>query len=247
MNINPMEYHKSISYEIKNLQNRVRHLIGDAHWGEEGRYKEAILRGVIRRFLPSNISLGTGFVIKKKRDGDIDISKQIDIIVYDNTYPVLFSESDFVITTPANVRGIIEVKTKINDNSDLKKIVLKATKNGKKIRERIFNGIFSFEGFNIDMSSSHLIKAIENGKGKVNNISIGEDIFIRYWSSLSSESNGVGGVKEYRVYKIHDFSFTYFISNLLEYLDKDRMQERWWFQYPIQEGKEEYLIGTIPL
>ena len=78
-----MEYHKSITYEIKDLQNRVRHLIGDANWGEEGRYKEAVLRSVIKRFLPSNIRLGTGFVIDKNENG-LNISKQIDIIVYDN-------------------------------------------------------------------------------------------------------------------------------------------------------------------
>ena len=111
MYINPMEFHKSITYEINSLKNRVLNLIGDAHWSEVGRYREAVLRNVIKRFIPSNISLGTGFIIDKNEEGNIDISKQIDIIVYDNTYPALFAESDVVITTPANVRGIIEVKT----------------------------------------------------------------------------------------------------------------------------------------
>ena len=247
MNINPGEYHKSISYEIKDLQDRVRYLIGDAHWGEEGRYKEAVLRGVIRRFLPSNISLGTGFVIDKREDENIVISKQIDIIVYDNTYPVLFSESDFVITTPANVRGIIEVKTKINNNSNLKEIILGATDNGRIIGKDIFNGIFSFEGSNINTSSQRLTEALQSSKGIVNHISVGQNTFINYWSYWSSEGNGVKGVKEYHVYEINEFSFTYFISNLLEYLSKDIMKERWWFQYPISEGKEKYLTRRIPL
>ena len=63
---------------------------------------------MIKRFLPSNLSIGTGFVIKKN-NGDTQISNQIDIIIYDNTVPVLFSEGDFVITTYKNVEGIIEV------------------------------------------------------------------------------------------------------------------------------------------
>ena len=49
---NPSAFQKSITKELKALQNRVRYLIGDSHWGEEGRYKEAILRNVIKRFLP---------------------------------------------------------------------------------------------------------------------------------------------------------------------------------------------------
>jgi hypothetical protein len=104
---NPLEFQKSITDELKALQNRVRNLIGNANWGDEGRYKEAVLRNVIKNFLPSNISLGTGFIIDKKNDGEIAKSTQIDIIVYDNTYPVLFSSGDIVITTPANVIGII--------------------------------------------------------------------------------------------------------------------------------------------
>jgi hypothetical protein len=238
MEINPSEYHKSIASEINSLQNRVRYLIGDAHWGEDGRYKEAVLRSVIRRFLPSNISLGTGFVIDKQEDDKIAISKQIDIIVYDNTYPVLFSESDFVITTPANVRGIIEVKTKINSNPNLKKIISSATYNGQIIGDDIFNGIFSFEVSNVNIESQSLTEALQFSKGIVNHISVGQNIFIKYWPD---------GVKEYHVYEINEFSFTYFISNLLEYLSKDRMKERWWFQYPIPEGKEHYLLKKIPL
>ena len=73
MNTSPEKFQKSITDELKVVQDRVRHLIGSAHWGEEGRYKEAALRGVIKRFLPTNISLGTGFIVKKE-NGEIEIS-----------------------------------------------------------------------------------------------------------------------------------------------------------------------------
>ncbi|MFC1954867.1 DUF6602 domain-containing protein, partial [Chloroflexota bacterium] len=225
MDINPEEFHKSITHEIKSLQNRVRHLIGDANWGDEGRYKEAVLKNVIKKFLPSNISLGTGFVVDKN-DGHVTISKQIDIIIYDNTYPVLFSEGDVLVTTPANVRGIIEVKTQIK-NSELQGIISIATDNGRLIGEGIFNGIFAFNRMDTAVSQTHLSTALKNSDGAVNHICLGQDIFIKYWSSLFSV--GDESSREYSVYKIHDFSFTYFISNLLDYLSKDQLKERWWF------------------
>lgn len=91
-------YHKSIAAEFKAYENRVRNLIGSNHWGEEGRFKEIILANYLKRVLPKHLSVGTGFV--KNVDG---ITAQIDIIIYDNTFPVLFSEGDFVIAVPQNV------------------------------------------------------------------------------------------------------------------------------------------------
>lgn len=37
-------------------------LIGDKHWGEEGRYKEIILNELFKEVLPNHISVGTVFV-----------------------------------------------------------------------------------------------------------------------------------------------------------------------------------------
>lgn len=101
-------FQKSITQELDVIKNRVRNLIGNAHWGEEGRFKEAVLKNVIQRFLPNSISIGTGFILKENEDSNTNISHQIDLIIYDNTKPVLFREGDFIITTETNVRGIIE-------------------------------------------------------------------------------------------------------------------------------------------
>ena len=42
--INPLEFQKSINRELQVVKNRVRNLIGNANWGDEGSYKEAIFR-----------------------------------------------------------------------------------------------------------------------------------------------------------------------------------------------------------
>ena len=242
MNIDPQKFHRSISNELKVIQDRVRNLIGSTHWGEEGRYKEAVLMSIIRRFLPENVSIGTGFILKK--DGDeIKISSQIDIIIYDNTYPVLFAEGDFLITTPANVKGIIEVKTKL-DSSEVIDVVSKATNNGKVVEAEIFNGIFIYNKGNIvneNNISDNLKSALEESKGVVNHICLGKDIFIKFW--LGNPQSNLSNI--YSIYKINKLSFSYFISNIAEQTSESKLKERWWFLYPIKKGKEEYKIEDV--
>jgi hypothetical protein len=244
MNTNPIEFHKSITNEIIALKDRVQYLIGDKHWGEVGRYREAVLKNVIRSFLPSGISLGTGFIIDKKPECEIRMSKQIDIIIYDNKYPVLFSEGDTVITTPENVIGIVEVKTRL-DRAKLKTIINTSTNNGKLVGKKIFNGIFAYEGFDQEIPIDILSECLKMSKGNVNHICAGENIFVKYWSHWTTKS--YGGARKYTIYEINGFSFTYFLSNLLEYTVNDRLRERWWFQYPIEEGKQSHSIGDIDI
>jgi len=140
---NPLAFQKTIGEEFNANKNRVRHLIGDANWGEEGRYKESILRNTLKKFLPENIGIGTGFILKK-RDGEILRSSQIDIIIYDTQVPALMREGDFVITTPEHVYAIIEVKTNINATM-IDELKRKRDKNLRVIKKDTFYGIFSFD------------------------------------------------------------------------------------------------------
>ena len=146
MPFNPLKFLASINKEFELIKDRVDNLIDiDAnHHGENGAYKEAILRKIIKRFLPKNISIGTGFIVTKNDNNTYSRTTQIDIILYDNNYPILFNEGDFIITTPKNVKAIIEVKTTIR-NSDLEEIIIKSKENMNLIgNPHIFNGIFSY-------------------------------------------------------------------------------------------------------
>ena len=113
---NILDFQKSINKELTLTKDRVEFLIGNANWGDVGRYKEAILRTTIAQFLPSNLKIGTGYIV-----GNYDhrfgqegrISSQLDIIIYEDKSPVIFREGDFVILTENAVRAVIEVKTKI--------------------------------------------------------------------------------------------------------------------------------------
>ena len=205
---NYIAYQKSISDQLIAAKNRVRNFIDEAHWEEDGRYKEIVLKELLAEKLPSNVSLGTGFVMGER------LSTQIDIIVYRSDIPLLFQKLDFVIVPESAVLGIIEVKTKL-DSANIEEAFKKAHENGSLIHHYIFNGIFSYDlGFQLENRLAQKIKDVcHQYCGQINNISFGQDYFVKYWPEgmPCEEPNN-----RYRFYKINNLSFGYFISNLVE-------------------------------
>jgi hypothetical protein len=254
MPFNPLKFQESINKEFELIKDRVDNLIDIEvnHHGENGAYKEAILRKIIKRFLPKNISIGTGFIVTKNDNNTYSRTTQIDIILYDNNYPLLFNEGDFIITTPKNVKAIIEVKTTIR-NSELEYIIVKSKENMNLIgNPHIFNGIFSYNyNENILLQNNDvsipIIRALENSYGKINHISLGSNIFIKYWDEHHQLNNNhnCNSNKFFNIYDINNLSFSYFISNLIDYVIDEDTSERDWFMFPIvsENGKEDNGIG----
>lgn len=226
-----IEYHRLTSRELLALTNKVRNLID--HWGEDGRYKEAVLKNVIKRFLPEKYSIGTGFVIKQTENrGEHLSSRQIDLIIYDDASPILFKEGDFVILTPDAVRGIIEVKANLQ-NQGLTQVLIQANQNGKFIfsgkedkEQLFFNGIFSFEGynnaFNLDVFRENYIASnldfFEDdnyNQFKVNHVSLNENWFVKVWQEE---------LHPHSLYNLNELSFSFFISNLIDTLSNNSVQ-----------------------
>lgn len=251
--MNAKEFQKSITEELNVVKNRVRNLIGSCHWGEEGRYKEAILKNILRKFLPSNISIGTGFIVNANNPNNI--SKQIDIIIYDNTYPVLFSEGDFIITTMKNVKGIVEVKSSIGrGNNTFQSVVQHFDETLQPIQNalgnrKLFLGIFSFK-FNGNIDSDQIDGTLRQSAKKVNHISLGKDDFIRKWKSQDATrlDPPVTDCNNdfYNIHEIPDLSFSYFIANLIDIVCGG-LNDRYWFSFPIRGTKEIHRIRTICL
>ena len=106
--MNVTDYYRSLASELHAVKNRVRNFIGSHHWPTDGEWKESVLRTVLRRHLPSNMKVGRGFVVRPERP-----SKQIDVLIYDASKPVLYQDGDLVIVTCDAVKGIIEVKSNI--------------------------------------------------------------------------------------------------------------------------------------
>lgn len=262
MPVNTRRFQESITRELEIIKDRVRDLIGDRHWGEEGRFKEAVLKNILRKFLPNNISVGTGFIVDSNNGSDI--SRQLDIILYDNTCPVLFSEGDFIITTKKNVKGIIEVKSRITATS-LRDVIQQFEESiemllpfnlyrqtfVRRVRDyqtTIFLGVFAFE-FDGNIDSTRVDTALTTSRGLVNHFSLGTNIFIRRWRREDGDrlEPPVNSQTDfYNIYDINDLSFSYFISNLIDIVSGG-LSDRYWFSFPIRGTKELHRLRTISL
>jgi hypothetical protein len=249
------KFQKSISDEFLAIKDRVEYFI--SHNAENGRYREIILMNYLKKILPINVKVGTGFV----RKSETEVTKQIDIIVYDANYPTFFEEGDFVVLLPESVLGIIEVKsnattTIIND------AIEKASYNGKIVgRKNIFNGIFSYKtnmDFHRNFRDDQIGTSLLSSQGFVNHIAFDARFFMRFWeegnpvlrrrinkpcysfydlslSNISNEhSESFGGL-----------AFGYFISNLLEvilkHVNQEGLSDQYYdFLYPLENTKESY-------
>lgn len=238
-----LDYQKSITAEFKAFEKRVRNLIDKSHWGEEGHFKEVVLMNYLKRILPKHLSVGTGFV-----RNDDKITKQIDIIIYDNTFPALFTEGDFVVTTSANVIGIIEVKSKIVPGG-LCEIIETANNNAEIIVGQsdmnLFNGIFSYNyesgperyvdklndhDFSNIVKKQHFNQIVSRKLFScINHIALGDKYFIKLWPLGQDEEGKERFLSEkpanyapyYSLYNMEDgLAYSYFLSNLQEYMIK---------------------------
>jgi hypothetical protein len=105
-------------------------LIGSSHYPSLGQYKERLLAGAIRDFLPRTVEIGTGFVMFPHANSNpaaegqfhdpfnqsaFAVSRQCDILIHDvSKYPAIFRDGDFVVVRPEAVRAVIEVKGSLN-------------------------------------------------------------------------------------------------------------------------------------
>lgn len=96
--------------ELAARQNRVRQLIGDAHWLTDGHHKEAILRDFLSRYLPLDCECSTGFVRGAGAEGRC--SPELDIMLFSRRKHVpYFSEGGVSVIDPASLLATIEVKS----------------------------------------------------------------------------------------------------------------------------------------
>jgi len=235
------KFHKSTVDELIAVKDRVRNLI--QHWEEDGRHKEAVLKTVIKRFLPEQFNIGTGFVVRQSSNREIhESSSQIDLIIYNTAFPVLFKEDDFVIVTPDAVNAIIEVKANL-ENQNFRDVLRKANRNGwftlkYKVNYPFFNGIFSFEGYenstdfeSINSTISEIASEFQDRemypKFIVNHIAFNRDTFFKFFENDTNK---------YKIYDIENLSFAFFISNLIDFLSVNSVNENNYLWFPIDKS-----------
>mgnify|MGYP001461290467 CR=1 FL=1 len=250
--MNKVELFKSITGELKSLKNRVRNFIGDAHWLSDGEWKESVLKSIIKRHIPTNIGVGSGFIVN-----EIGCSSQIDIILYDLNVPILFRDGDFIIITPDSVKGIIEVKTTVEYISDFVTDANKLYENVLFVRnsgnlEYLFIGLFAYEtkilptGSNLD----NLLTTLSNNSNvsgyisNINHISLGNDLFVKFW-----DEDPICNDKVYNTWHIYDLTEqapAYFIMNSVIEVSHNRNEIDSYLWFP-PDGKERQIIAKKKL
>lgn len=99
---------------------------GAEHRGEDGRYVETLVRSYLQKYLPKDLEVLTGFILRpavklgdnnRTRSKEQDLhTTQLDIIIYDSgTYPVFQRMGDTVIVPPEGVIAVLSIKKTLRD------------------------------------------------------------------------------------------------------------------------------------
>jgi hypothetical protein len=220
---------RSLAAEITAVKDRVQNLIGTAHWPTVGAWKETVLRSVLRRHLPPSLQIGSGFVISE--DGQ---SNQIDVLIYDDTGPVLFRDGDLVIVTPDVVRAVIEVNT-----------TARLLRRQPKHPEPFF-GIYSFEEHQLApdllLNTLHEVNAGPRAYD-IHCVSLGVRQFVRYWPFSPDGKKEV--YRYWHCYDLDGIAQAYFVHNVIDHLFPSAVVGNNNLWYPV-DGKESRLIMIRP-
>lgn len=106
------------SFEVSSSIANHGTVLGDA--------RESFIRDILEKFLPSNVVIGSGQII----DSNDRLSKQIDIIIYRNDFPVLRTLGTSDVYLIEGVIASIEVKSSLNSKS-----LVEALENCKSVRD----------------------------------------------------------------------------------------------------------------
>ncbi len=236
-------YFQSLSQELHSLKNRVRSFIRDRHWQTDGEWKESVLRAVLRRHLPKSVQVGRGFVLSG--DGP---SKQIDILIYDSTKPILFQDGDLVFITRDAVIGIIEVKSSLT-SATFRESLRSLCGNAELVqrsaaRERVY-GLFAFEDRTGDIQNT--LTTLKDVVGAspyriVHFICLGDSTFIHYWDSEPCDQRQP--CNKWHAYDLPERAAGYFLHNIIQQVCPQSVDENRALWFPI-EGKEQSKVAEI--
>lgn len=100
---------ESWSKELSSRADRVRSLIGDAHWLSDGMHKESLVQEFVGARLPATLAAEHGFFLALSAD---ECSPEIDLFVRDCAHSAPFlKEGSITICDPGSVIAYWEVKS----------------------------------------------------------------------------------------------------------------------------------------
>ena len=106
------------SFEVSSSISNHATILGDS--------RENFIRDILEKFLPSNVIIGTGQII----DSFDNMSKQIDIIIYRNDFPILRTLGSSDIYLLEGVIATVEIKSRLNEEK-----LFEALENCKSVKD----------------------------------------------------------------------------------------------------------------
>lgn len=210
-------YYASLSAEMMAVKDRVRQLIGPVHWPTDGEHKETILRQAIRRIAPRNMVVGKGFIVSPEYT-----STQIDVLVYDDRYPVHYQDGDLFMIPPAACRAVIEVKTSLRDMNAFRATAQKQVDILRGLRQagvtrEVFSGLLYYEN-NVQDPGERVGQCLADLAGgdpqlAINHVALGTDMLLKFWDRHPQTSQGQ--YNRWHEYNMPSMSFGYFLYNLV--------------------------------
>ncbi len=237
------KYFRSRSAELSALRDRVREFSANPHWQTDGEWKESVLRAALRDSLPETIRVGRGFIV-----GGGHTSKQIDVLLYDSASPAFFRDGDLVFIPPDHVRGIIEVKSKVNGPAKLSEALKGIAENRsllpQRVRSRVVTGLFAYEATpGAKVAATEAIPEECGTEDRLTNlVCLGPDWFARYWEQppTGAEDNYC----HWHTYALKKMAFGYFIHNVLVHVSPNYSDWRGNIWFP-ETTKEIHLEERI--
>ena len=125
--------------ELNSMFRTLNHFV--VHAGEIGRAHESFLRGILDRFMPDNVRLGSGFVASPKWT-----SRQQDILIYNRDFSTLFEVGDCTVIDYEAFIGAIEVKTNIKSKKAFKETIATQAELKYNFHRRGLYALYTWEG-----------------------------------------------------------------------------------------------------
>lgn len=92
-------------------KDHVLRLLGSRQNPESGRFREELVREFLRKLLPRNVGVDTGFIYGFEQVGTSD---QLDVIIWDHgCHAPVLNAGPFVIVAPESVIAVVSVKSKM--------------------------------------------------------------------------------------------------------------------------------------
>jgi hypothetical protein len=232
-------YFESVSLELQSQRDRVRQLIGTAHWPTDGQWKESVLRSVLRRMIGEGVRVGSGFAVQGTTN-----SKQIDLLIYRADSPVLFRDGDLVVVPAAGVRAVIEVKTRLTSRNLTPALehLAEICTTLERDRRRCVVGLFSYE---TQVSNQAVLAGLrttcERWPLHIDLVCHGPDRFVRYYKD--APGGGIAADK-WHSYAMPRLAYGYFIQNIISHVAPADLPTSGPPFYP-PGGKEDHRDGAI--